>query len=113
MLVILAAGNPEGGAEKLSPTRPLNAPVARRAAFDSVVPVRAWMWGSTLGNWPVLLFVALAYLPPLALVLPGPESERQLAPEVRWRWSWKPHRTTLAHAPQQLAGDRTSPRCEL
>jgi hypothetical protein len=35
-----------------------------------------------LRNWPVPLFVALACVPPLALVLPGPESERQLAPEV-------------------------------
>lgn len=38
--------------------------------------------GSTLRNWPVLLFVALACVPPLAQVLPRPESERQLAPEV-------------------------------
>jgi hypothetical protein len=40
------------------------------------------MWGSTLRNWPVLRFVALACVPPLTLVLPGPESDRQLAPEV-------------------------------
>jgi hypothetical protein len=67
----------------LSPTHPLNAPVASWAAFDSAVPIRAWVWGSILRKWPGPVFVVLACAPPLGLVLQGwPKAERQLAPEV-------------------------------
>jgi hypothetical protein len=61
----------------------------------------------------VLLFVVLACVPPLALVLLGPESERQLASEVPLALAMA---TTLynpcVHA-EQLARDRTSPWWEL
>ena len=65
--------------------------------------------GSTLCSWLVLLFAVLACVPPLALVLLGPESERQLASEVPLALAMATTLYNPSVRAEQLARDRTSP----
>jgi RsiW-degrading membrane proteinase PrsW (M82 family) len=61
-----------------------NQPGTAPGLFHTLVPVRAWMRTPALLSWPALLFVALVTVPPIGLVILGPNPTMASFSDASW-----------------------------